>query len=82
MMIDIYVAESMSEYAQLEYRDSLKALYLTQVAEMHGMKLREMEDLLQKLAEMPDSMYTLQGIALDSLKKNRDSLNDKKNSLQ
>lgn len=67
LMQDIYVAESMAAHADLEVRDSVHALYLEQVAKNHRLTTNDIRNILKKLSEMPDSLYMIQGLAIDSL---------------
>lgn len=67
LMEDIYVAESMAAHADLEVRDSIHAAYLAQVARNHQLTKNDIREILKKLSEMPDSLYMIQGLAIDSL---------------
>lgn len=67
LMTDIYVAESMASHADLSVRDSVHGLYIQQVSIRHKMTIDEINQVMKKLTEMPDSLYLIQGIAIDSL---------------
>ena len=67
IMTDIYIAESMASHADLSIRDSVHAVYLKQVSERHNMSIDEISNMMKKLAGMPDSLYLIQGIVIDSL---------------
>lgn len=67
LMTDIYVAESMAAHAESEVRDSMHAEYLKIVAENHQLSASDIRDILKALSEMPDSLYTIQSAAADSL---------------
>ncbi len=76
---DMYIAESMADGADLTIRDSLKNEYLSQVAAHHGLRLGQLDTLFLQLIEMPDSLHTLQGMALDSLRAKQLVIREKEN---
>ncbi len=79
LLEDIYLAESMAEGASIEIKDSIKSVYLKQVAKNHHLSLEKMDDILIRLSEMPDSLYAFQGIALDSLRNKQLKITENKN---
>lgn len=79
LLEDIYLAEGMADGADLSVRDSVRGVYMLQIAKHHGMTIAEMEDILKKLSQMPDTLYSLQGMALDSLRIKQVNLKEKAN---
>lgn len=79
ILLDIYIAEGMAEVADLSVRDSVKSIYMFQVADKHKMTLYEMEGVLKKIGQMPDTLYMLQGMALDSLRNRQLKLKELEN---
>jgi hypothetical protein len=79
LLEDIYLAEGMADGADLAVRDSVRGVYMLQIAKHHGMSIEEMEDIFKELSQMPDSLYSLQGMALDSLRIKQVNLKEKAN---
>lgn len=76
---DIYVAEAMAEIADLSVRDSVRSVYMTQVANNHAMNTDEIRDVMRRLTAMPDSLYAIQGIVLDSLRAKQLTMREREN---
>lgn len=76
---DIYVAEAMAESADLSVRDSVRSGYMTQVANHHGMKTEDVQEVMRKLSAIPDSLHALQGIVLDTLRARQINMVERKN---
>ena len=76
---DIYVAEAMAEIADLSVRDSVRSVYMTQVAGNNGMTTDEIRDVMRRLTAMPDSLHAIQGIVLDSLRAKQLTMREREN---
>ena len=76
---DIYVAEAMAESAELSIRDSIRSIYMTQVADHHDMKTEDIQEVMKKLSTLPDSLHAIQGIVLDTLRARQIKILDRKN---
>jgi ferritin-like metal-binding protein YciE len=79
LLEDIYIAESMAEGVGIEIKDSIKSVYLKQVAKNHNMSIEKIDQVLNRLSEIPDSLYAFQGIALDSLRNKQLKIKEKVN---
>jgi hypothetical protein len=79
LMEDIYIAEAMAESANLSVRDSVRSVYMKQVAYHHDMTPEAIREVMRELAGMPDTLHTIQGIVLDSLRAKQLHMREKEN---
>lgn len=67
-LVQIYTINAANELNNTGIRDSMSLVYIEQVSEVTGKPLSVIRSDIEKLKLMPDSLFILQSIALDTMR--------------
>jgi hypothetical protein len=68
LLIDLSLARAAVAPLNIEVADSLRLVYYRQIAEIHGIQLREIDQLLEELSAEPDLLKEYFNRAGDSIR--------------
>ncbi len=68
ILVQIYSANAANEFNDAAVRDSMANVYMSQVSEVSGIPMAVIRSDMDKLKQMPDSLFILQSAALDTLR--------------
>lgn len=67
-LVQIYTINAANELNNTGVRDSMSLVYIEQVSEVTGLPISVIRSDIDKLKMMPDSLFILQSIALDTMR--------------
>lgn len=73
LLADVYIAEEMSKANDETIQDSMKGIYMEQVAEIHNLSVDQVNEYLIWLNSFPDSLLTFQNRAIDTIRRIQDA---------
>lgn len=67
-LVQIYTINAANELNYTGIRDSMSLVYIEQVSDVTGLPISVIRSDIDKLKMMPDSLFILQSIALDTMR--------------
>jgi len=73
LLADVYIADEMNKMNDETIQDSMKGIYMEQVAKIHNLSVDQVKEYLIWLNNFPDSLLTFQNRAIDTIRRIQDA---------
>src|SRR5690606_7845579 len=73
LLADVYVADEMNKMNDETIQDSMKGIYMEQVAKIHNLSVDQVNEYLIWINNFPDSLLTFQNRAIDTIRMIQDA---------
>jgi hypothetical protein len=76
-LVDVYTANAATNMNDISFQDSTRIVYYSQIAQMSGLKVEDIQADFELLLTMPDTLIVYQNRAIDTLRMLQDKAQTK-----